>query len=170
VAAIVIKAPAAFAKAAIPMAWLASDDTLAKYQLAPGEEMMTLGFPQGLSANPAGFPILRSGRVASYPLGPSTAYPTFLLDFRVFPGNSGGPVWLDDAQTASVPDAPKTPVIAGLLTQQVEKGDQNLGIGIVTQAQFIRDTLSLLDSPARVRPRPATAAASFAADTSAGRR
>jgi S1-C subfamily serine protease len=170
VAAIVISAPPSFAKAAIPMAWLASDDTLAKYQLTPGEEMMTLGFPQGLSANPAGFPILRSGRVASYPLGPSTAYPTFLLDFRVFPGNSGGPVWLDEAQTPGASDDRKSPVIAGLLTQQVEKGDQNLGIGIVTQAQFIRDTLSLLDSPAVVSPRAAAAAGTFATDTSARRR
>ncbi len=170
VAAIVISAPPAFAKAAIPLAWLASDDTLAKYQLSPGEEMMTLGFPQGLSANPAGFPILRSGRVASYPLGPSTAYPTFLLDFRVFPGNSGGPVWLDESQTPGIPDDQKGRFVAGLLTQQVEKGDQNLGIGIVTQAQFIRDTLRLLDSPVRTAQVRAPAAGGFAIDTSAARR
>jgi S1-C subfamily serine protease len=170
VAAIAISAPPAFAKAAIPLAWLASDDTLARYQLAPGEEMMTLGFPQGLSANPAGFPILRSGRVASYPLGPSTTYPTFLLDFQVFPGNSGGPVWLDETHNPSVPDDQKTHFIAGLLTQQVEKGDQNLGIGIVTQAQFIRDTLNLLDSPVRAAQARPQSAGSYAADTAAGRR
>ena len=131
---------------------------------------MTLGFPQGLSANPAGFPILRSGRVASYPLGPSTAYPTFLLDFRVFPGNSGGPVWLDESQTPGIPDDQKGRFVAGLLTQQVEKGDQNLGIGIVTQAQFIRDTLRLLDSPVRTAQVRAPAAGGFAIDTSAARR
>jgi S1-C subfamily serine protease len=160
VAAIAITAPPAFAKAAIPLSWLAGDDTLAKDQLAPGDEMMVLGFPQGLSANPAGFPILRSGRVASYPLGPSAAYPTFLLDFRVFPGNSGGPVWLDSAE------GQKDRVIAGMLTQQVEKGDQNLEIGIVTQARFIRDTLSLLDAPRQPAGRPA--AVSYAEDTAAG--
>ena len=159
VAAIAITAPPAFAKAAIPLAWLAGDDTLTQTQLAPGDEMMVLGFPQGLSANSAGFPILRSGRVASYPLGPSTAYPTFLLDFRVFPGNSGGPVWLDTA------DGQKGRFIAGMLTQQVEKGDQNLEIGIVTQARFIRDTLSLLDSP--TQPRATPAAVSYASDTAA---
>jgi len=164
VAAIAITAPAAFAKAAIPLAWLAGDDTLAKAELTPGEEMMTLGFPQGLSGNSAGFPILRSGRVASYPLGPSAAYPTFLLDFQVFPGNSGGPVWLDDAGGGQK-------VIAGMLTQQVQKGDQSLGIGIVTQAQFIRDTLALLDGPQNAAHAPAaTAAVSYASDTSAGSR
>ena len=69
VAAIRIVAPAAFAKAAIPLAWLAGDDAMTRYALEPGDEMMTLGFPQGLSANAAGFPILRAGKVASYPLG-----------------------------------------------------------------------------------------------------
>jgi S1-C subfamily serine protease len=94
VAAIVVEAPPEFAKAAIPLAWLAQDDTFGKYALGPGDEMMALGFPRGLSANPAGFPILRSGRVASYPLAPATAFPTFLMDFSVFPGNSGGPVFM----------------------------------------------------------------------------
>ena len=85
VAAITITAPPAFAKAAIPLNWLAGDDTFNRYQLGPGDEMMALGFPQGLSANRAGFPILRSGRVASYPLTPSSAFPTFLLDFSRLP-------------------------------------------------------------------------------------
>ena len=56
--------------------------------------MMALGFPRGLAANAAGFPILRSGRVASYPIAPAKIFPTFLLDFSVFPGNSGGPVFM----------------------------------------------------------------------------
>ena len=165
VAAIAISAPPEFARAAIPLAWLGGDNTLVKYQLSPGEEMMTLGFPQGLSANPAGFPILRSGRVASYPLGPSTAYPTFLLDFQVFPGNSGGPVWLDETG-----DGGGHEVIAGLLTQQVQRGAQNLGIGIVTQAQFIRDTLALLDSPTKAATSLAKAAVGYAEDTASRRK
>jgi S1-C subfamily serine protease len=148
VAAISITAPAAFARAAIPLAWLAGDEALGKAQIAPGDEMMTLGYPQGLSANTAGFPILRAGRVASYPLGPSRAFPTFLLDFRVFPGNSGGPVYLDrEAGTEGAATGPHPPVIAGMLTQQVEVDSQNLGIGIVTQAEFIRETVAQLDSP-----------------------
>ena len=96
VAAIVVKAPPEFAKAAIPLAWLASGDTIAKYAIGPGDEMMVLGYPQGLSADSAGFPILRAGRVASM-IAPPKASPTFLLDFRVFPGNSGGPVFMSQA-------------------------------------------------------------------------
>ncbi len=148
VAAIEIVAPPAFAKAAIPLAWLGGDDAMTRYALEPGDEMMTLGFPQGLSANSAGFPILRAGKVASYPLGPSNAFPTFLLDFHVFPGNSGGPVFLE-ARTDSkaVSDGAAPHVIAGMLTQEVEVGNENLGIGIVTQARYVRETLAMLDQP-----------------------
>jgi len=78
-------------------------------------------------------------------------------------------VWLDEPQTPGVADGEKAHFIAGLLTQQVEKGDQNLGIGIVTQAQFIRDTLSLLDSPPGTNPTRAVAAGSYEANTSATR-
>src|SRR5690606_27100190 len=94
VAAISITAPPAFAKAAIPIDYLAGDDTFTEKQVGAGDEMMALGFPRGLAANQAGFPILRAGRVASYPIAPAAIFPTFLLDFTVFPGNSGGPVFV----------------------------------------------------------------------------
>ena len=71
VAVISITAPPEFARAAIPLSWLAGDDTFRQDSVGPGDEMMTLGFPRGLASNGAGFPILRSGRVASYPLAPS---------------------------------------------------------------------------------------------------
>ncbi|HWF00961.1 MAG TPA: serine protease [Caulobacteraceae bacterium] len=145
VAAISISAPPAFARAAIPLTWLAGDDTLSRAQLSPGDEMLTLGYPEGLSSNAAGFPILRSGRVASYPLGTSKAYPTFLLDFHVFPGNSGGPVYLEKPAPAGAQAGLGGPVVAGMLTQQVEVDKENLGIGIVTQAEFIRETVALVD-------------------------
>ena len=41
------EAPEAFAKAAIPLNWLAGGETFAKYAIGPGDEMMVLGYPQG---------------------------------------------------------------------------------------------------------------------------
>jgi hypothetical protein len=154
VAAIVVSAPPAFAKAAIPLAWLAGGDTFEQYDIRPGDEMMVLGYPQGLSADSAGFPILRSGRVASRIDAPSAAAPTFLLDFRVFPGNSGGPVYISDANRRVPGEAqPKdAEFITGMLTQQVELNNERLEIGIVTDAAFIRDTIALLDEPGRAPP------------------
>ncbi|MDB5453439.1 MAG: hypothetical protein JWO33_2017 [Caulobacteraceae bacterium] len=150
VAAIRIKAPADFAKAAIPVDYLAADDTFTNYQVGAGDEMMALGFPRGLAANQAGFPILRSGRVASFPVAPAKIFPTFLLDFSVFPGNSGGPVYMSDQarRRSGVPgDGPTTGFIAGLLTQQVELNNERLEIGIVTHAKYIRETIALMDDP-----------------------
>jgi Trypsin-like peptidase domain len=152
VAAISITAPTAFAQAAIPEEYLAADDTFSKYQVGAGDEMMALGFPRGLAANPAGFPILRAGRVASFPIAPAKVYPTFLLDFAVFPGNSGGPVFMSGParRASSDPAQPRQDVefIAGLLTQQVELNSERLDIGIVTNAKYIRETLDLIKDPA----------------------
>ena len=146
VAALVVRAPEAFAKAAIPLAWLAADDTFARFGVGQGDEMMVLGYPQGLSANTAGFPILRSGRVAS-PIERAALSPTFLLDFRVFPGNSGGPVFIAETGRLrpGVAGGDDVQFVAGILTQQVEMNDQRLEIGIVTEASFVRETIGQLD-------------------------
>jgi S1-C subfamily serine protease len=150
VAAIVITAPPEFAKAAIPLNWLASDDTFSKEEVGAGDEMMALGFPRGLAANQAGFPILRSGRIASYPVAPAKVFPTFLLDFSVFPGNSGGPVFMSESarRRTGASDAEPAQFIAGVLTQQVELNSERLEIGIVTHAEFIRETIALIDNAA----------------------
>ena len=72
---------------------LIDDDELRKWEIHPGYELMCLGYPFGAEANPEGFPILRSGRIASYPLTPTEKTMTFLFDFSVYRGNSGGPVY-----------------------------------------------------------------------------
>ncbi len=88
--------------------------------------------------------------MASFPLGPSTAFPTFLLDFNVFPGNSGGPVYVSDtAHRVPVSGSAPAGFIAGMLTQQVELNSQNLSFGIVTDARFVRETLSADRQPQR---------------------
>jgi hypothetical protein len=150
VAAMTITAPAAFAKAAIPVDYLAADETFSKNNIGAGDEMMALGFPRGLAANPAGFPILRSGRVASFPVAPSAVFPTFLLDFAVFPGNSGGPVFVSDhshRRTGAEAGGEDVEFIAGLLTQEVELSGERLEIGIVTHAAYIRETIGLIGNP-----------------------
>ena len=163
VAAIEVTAPPEFARAAIPLAWLADGNVFAKAGVGPGDEMMVLGYPQGLSANTAGFPILRAGRIAS-PIDAVAVSPTFLLDFHVFPGNSGGPVFMTRTTTDGTAAAP---VVMGMLTQQVELNNERLEIGVVTDAPFIRETLALLDAPGHrpARPMAMTAEKDAAATT-----
>lgn len=142
VAVIELRVPDELAAKAIPLAYLADDDSFARDGVAPGEEFMALGYPRGLSSNAAGFPILRMGRLASYPLGATAVSPTFLLDFSVFPGNSGGPV----LRAADHRDGrARHGLIAGLLTQQVEVDRERMDIGVVTHARFVRETLDVLD-------------------------
>ncbi len=152
VAAIAVTAPDAFARAAIPVDYLATDETFPKYQVGPGDEMMALGFPRGYASNAAGFPILRVGRVASYPVAPVKQYPTFLLDFAAFPGNSGGPVFISGPANrhATGPGRPAqdVEVIAGILTDQIEPDGEKLGIGLVLHAKFIRETIARVSDPA----------------------
>jgi len=146
VAVMEITAPDAFARAAIPLGWLADENAFDAWQVGPGDELLSLGFPRGLSANRAGFPILRVGRISSYPLSPVSAFPTFLLDFTVFPGNSGGPVfWTPTARKRPGTVAPDHPFIAGLLSQEVRVHDEPLEIGVVTHAVHIRAAIMALD-------------------------
>ncbi|GGZ37413.1 trypsin-like serine peptidase [Asticcacaulis endophyticus] len=145
VAVIPVEVPAAYKDNVVPVAWLADEKTFTEYHIGPGDEMMTLGYPHGLSANPAGFPILRAGRVASYPLTPSTNYPTFLIDLTAIPGNSGGPVFMTD-RTIRHPgtEQPSLTFIAGILTKQVEQDNRRLELGLVTHAVFVRSTIDKL--------------------------
>jgi hypothetical protein len=82
--------------------------------------MCCLGFPFGVEANEYGFPILRSGRVASYPLVPTDKNISFLLDFQVYRGNSGGPVYFIESNRnyAGGTHIGKIQFIAGLVSEE----------------------------------------------------
>lgn len=149
---------------------LGSDELLTRHQIGPGEELIVLGYPHGAEANAAGFPILRSGRIASYPLTPTAKTMTFLLDFQVFPGNSGGPVFLYAPNR--VYDEQKRPLtvqfVLGLVSKEMAHAEriktaegetvkkQSLGIGVVVHASFIREVLDRL--PPLKKPEPAAVA------------
>jgi S1-C subfamily serine protease len=150
-----IIAPPEFGHAAIPLAWLADERSFEDWGIGPGDEMMTVGYPLGQSSNRAGFPILRTGRLASYPLYPIEQFPTFLVDLRVLGGNSGGPVFMT-GYTRRRPGTEQSAesFVAGVLTKQL-----CLEIGVVTHAYFVRETIRMLDDPGLMRPRapaPAT--------------
>jgi S1-C subfamily serine protease len=152
IAVIPVKVPESIRDQVIPESLLGDDASFAANHVDAGDEMMTLGYPHGLSANVAGFPILRAGKLASYPVAPSTNYPTFLIDLTAVPGNSGGPVF--------VKGAGKSPgFIAGVLIKQVEDDNQRLELGVVTDATFVRQTIDLMlkaqgASVATLKPAP----------------
>jgi hypothetical protein len=67
-------------------------------------------FPEQAEANDAGFPMLRAGSIASFPLVPVQPHPLFLVDTTTWTGDSGGPVM---HQTLSAPDG--GPLIIGIV-------------------------------------------------------
>jgi len=153
VAVIAVQAPPEFARAAIPLSWLADASDFAGAAIEPGDEMFALGYPEGLSANPEGFPILRAAHVASWPLLTTPTYPRFMLDMRAYQGGSGGPVFLASAlqRRPGAPPLAGTPYVAGLVAAVSAKYDW----AFVIEATAIRHAIERLDqSPA---PAPANA-------------
>ena len=133
-----VTVPDGLRDAAIPESLLADENTFVSEHINAGDQMMTLGYPHGLSANMAGFPILRTGHLASYPITPSASYPTFLIDLTAVPGNSGGPVFM-----TTLGAKPRT-FVAGVLIKQVEDDNQRLELGVVTDAVFVRQTINIM--------------------------
>jgi len=146
----------------LPMSFLATDEHLKTYEIRPGDQLFTLGFPLGQEANEAGFPILRTGTIASYPIIPTKKTKHFLFDFEVYQGNSGGPVFLI-SQNRFYKGATHIGIvrmILGLVSQErtvreyrksiYETGQKihPLKIAVVVHAIFIREAIeNLPDTP-----------------------
>jgi len=133
---------------------LVSDERVAELELHPGDELICLGYPNGVTANDLGFPILRSGHIASYPLLPTKTIKVFLFDFMVFPGNSGGPVYFsyDVRRIGNVVKTGGMIGILGLVSEQLFSSvpgvaDEPLKLGVVVPATLIKEAIDLL--PAR---------------------
>ncbi len=105
-------------------------------------------YPAQLEANDAGWPILRHGTVASYPLYPVEHCRSVLIDFHTFGGDSGAPV------LTKADDGWHVVGLVSGMHRQTDKATMPLqeltfhtplGLSIVMQAAFIRETIRLLD-------------------------
>jgi len=144
--------------ALLPISFLADDDILGKYEIRPGDTVFALGFPLGQESNSAGFPILRMGTISSYPIIPTKTNKTFLFDFEVFQGNSGGPVFLVQQNRiyGGGTHLGIVSLILGLVSEQrkldiqvstpfeASTKEYPLKLGVVIHASFIKDTVELL--------------------------
>jgi hypothetical protein len=162
VAAMLIPMPEKADVVIIPTHFLATDNRLTELEITAGDQLLVLGYPYGNEANTAGFPILRSGRIASYPLIPSSNTKSFLLDFPVFKGNRGGPVFFHERIRRFRDGTTKTGefvTVLGLVSQEREIKEEvrtlsentvrshKLGIAAVVHASFIRDLVESLAIP-----------------------
>ena len=104
-----------------------------------GQEVSFLGFPDVYPGTTGAFPVLRGGKIASYDLGPDADPHRFLINSQVYPGDSGGPVFIHSRRGR--------PQILGMITERVGRMDSNrtIPIGVAVDASAIRETLLLLD-------------------------
>lgn len=131
VAVMPISFPEGITSESIPFEKLATDTTLKSFECFPGRNVKILGYPLNVQSSSAGFSVLRTGDISSYPLTPSKELKTFLVDFRVFGGNSGGPVYFNEA------DWPKN---SNLDTPMVYQYIRNIIIGLVSEQISIEQT------------------------------
>jgi len=144
---------------AVPTSLLANDEVLKKADIVPGVGLKSLGYPLG-DSTAGGFPILRTGVIASYPIFPTTETKTFLFDFRVFKGNSGGPVYFAEpvVKGSAYTCCPPT-FIMGLVSGEhlltvpidevYESGTKSLqlSLAVVVHASLISQTIGQLPPP-----------------------
>ena len=150
VAAMYAGLPSEVPMSGLPPAFLATDQTLAEIELHPGDEAFVLGFPLGVGT-PGGFPVLRTGRIASYPLTPMRAVESIVFDLFLHGGNSGGPVYYSYSNRTfkGATHFGIAQGILGLVIQQArsvepEHVNSPLNLGLVVPAVFIQETLDRL--------------------------
>lgn len=71
---------------------LVEDETLKEQGVRTGQEAFVMSYPLGVLSNDEGFPILKSGHIATYPMYPTRDRRAFALDCDLNEGEYGAPV------------------------------------------------------------------------------
>jgi Trypsin-like peptidase domain len=108
----------------------------------PGEDVSVLGFPRVFPGTEGAFPVLRSGRIASYSAGPPSDRETFLVNTNIYSGDSGGPVFTSRRGK---------PKLVGIMTERIGKKEGSVPLGVAINASVIAETLRLEAADPRAR-------------------
>jgi hypothetical protein len=132
---------------AIPYEQVVDEARVIDRTVKVGREAWIPCYPAKLEANDAGWPVVRHGSVASHPLTPVKSVRTLLIDYKNFGGDSGAPV-------AVIVD--DRPLIIGVVSGMHRQTDRStlpfeervmhtpLGLSIVTQGPYLRETVELM--------------------------
>ena len=147
IATLFIDLPEGVSASPIPFEQLADEARVINRTVRVGRETWVPCYPAKLEANEAGWPVVRHGSVASHPLTPVKSMRTILVDYKNFGGDSGAPVAI------IVNDRP---LIIGVVSGMHRQTDRSslpfeervmhtpLGLSIVTQAAYLRETIELM--------------------------
>jgi hypothetical protein len=134
-----------------PPDFLVDDKRVEDIDLHPGDEAFCLGFPLAASS-PGGFPILRTGHIASYPLTPMRDVKAIYFDLFLDGANSGGPIYYyytNRVINKTMNLGSVSQEILGLVTQQIHSSipdfsNRPLNFGVIVPAPFISETIAML--------------------------
>ena len=126
---------------------IASEDSFDSKKIRVGQEVYVPCFPAKVESNDAGFPILRQGSIASYPLNRPTVGDSILIDYSHFGGDSGAPV------TAIIDDRLVVVAVATAMIRQMNKIESEfeqrtthtpLGLATAVRSVLVLETLEKL--------------------------
>lgn len=127
-----------------PLAAIATGDDFENRQIHVGRRVRVACFPAQTESNAAGWPVLRTGFVASHPLTPPLGLERFFVDYGHFGGDSGSAVVIDGIDRL---------LIAGVVVAMQRQTDRitspfeekiihtPLGLAIVIPGPFLRETI-----------------------------
>lgn len=130
-----------------------------RFLVTPGEDVMVIGFPRGMSDSLHNLPLIRNALVSSAYGVPFQGSPMFLVDANLHPGMSGSPVmtkpknvWPDkDGNTNMLTGAPT--YFLGVFSATVgvrvsATQEETLGLGAVWYGELVEDIITA------IRPKP----------------
>jgi hypothetical protein len=125
---------------------LATPNSIEGNRLAVAEALRFASYPFKVTGA-SGFPTVRHGTVASFPLFPVTRYKTYLIDCTACEGDSGGPVFIPDGpqdpdKKEQGPRAFVVGMVYGRGSDPATKIDLHLAAAI--HAVYIRETVDLV--------------------------
>jgi hypothetical protein len=137
--------------APFPVSFFVTDDRLKELEVPPGDDFFVLGFP--LFTELKTFPVLRRAILSSYPVTPMKTAMRYYLNFKVFPGDSGGPIYFDYANRDD-PSRGQTVgresgilgLETGLLSSSASGIAERLDIAEVVPAIYITEAITRLGS------------------------
>ena len=130
---------------ALPLTALADEAQFSAIGVHLCSMVFVLTYPAGFPTRDGDFALARQGIIASHPLLPVQRYPTYMVSFTTFAGDSGGPVFLADAngrlRLIGV-------VVASARQDESVKTEfeertihHPFGVGLVVQAQLVRELI-----------------------------
>jgi hypothetical protein len=132
---------------------LSKESDLPEIGFQPSGEVWIPGFPAQLESSQSGFPVLRRGTLASFPLTPIKSNETFILNSDTFGGDSGAPVLMRSRQSND--QAEKLSIVGLVIGQHRETTKtvspleervfhRPISLAIAVHSDFIRQTVELI--------------------------